>query len=66
MAIEIKYMCQNCGMETKWVFDEEEETLHPNSLLGCPGAQCARIHDISVREVDQDRAEQIKDKDYSL
>ena len=59
MTIEIKYKCPDCGWTIKWIYDDEEENLKSDGLIGCPGEQCTRLHEISARNISDDKAKEV-------
>ena len=59
MPIKIEYKCPDCGWSINWIYDEEEESLQSDGLIGCPGAQCTRLHEISARNIPDDKAKEV-------
>jgi DNA-directed RNA polymerase subunit RPC12/RpoP len=59
MPIEFKYKCPNCSWTIKWVYDEEKEKLQSDGLVGCPGPQCTRLHEISAQNISENKAKEI-------
>lgn len=59
MPIELKYKCPDCGWKIKWIYDDETEELQPEGLLGCPGKGCTRLHEISARNVPENKRKEI-------
>lgn len=56
MALEIEYLCRHCGKYVSWVYNEDEDDLQSDRMMGCPGGECTEIHEISVRKIDDDKS----------
>lgn len=55
MPLEIHYTCPNCGRVVTWIYDEDEGRITSDMVTGCPGKECTEVHEISAREIDEDR-----------
>jgi hypothetical protein len=56
MPILFEYTCPDCGSSIRWIYDEEEERLRTDSLTGCPGGGCTKLHEANARHVQEDEA----------
>lgn len=62
MPIVFQYECPNCGAKLPWIYDEEEDSLRTDSVTGCPGTQCTKIHEVKVQRVDEAEAAEIEER----
>jgi len=65
MPVLFEYKCQDCGWSLRWIYDEEEDRFRTDSLTGCPGDGCTRIHDVSARRVDEDKAAEMEERGHT-
>lgn len=66
MSYLITYKCQNCSVTMEWVY-EQENGLTPSGLRGCPGKGCSEIHELHMRDIDENEVSEYKSGElYSI
>lgn len=50
----------------EWIYDQENG-LTPSELRGCPGQGCSEIHELHMRDIDDNKVSEYKTGDlYSI
>lgn len=61
MYLRIRVQCPLCVGEPEWIYDTDADQTH-RGAMGCPGG-CTAIHDVGIRQITQDEAEEYLDKE---
>ena len=61
MVYEVRLDCFNCGHKVQWLY-YEDEGIYPEPSQGCPGKNCARIYQICISELDDERLTRVKEE----
>ena len=61
--LEIELTCPHCGSAVYFVYDEESQSVR-RDLVGCPGNRCTACYMLSVRDIDEERANEIAKKQF--
>ncbi len=61
MPLKVRIRC-HCGAYVRWLYDEDEEEIHPQPLTGCPAKSCREFHELTIRQISGEEEDQLRNK----